>query len=212
MRQILLTILLLSTSTILYCQKTGKLISKPVTELEDKLDKRDLVLKKVAVGQSFSENSKTYRMWTDSQMIEVTESNDSLYYGQIVSFIFRIKRKTEGTVKLLYVADGLSKSDAKDIFKKVRDLDYIPTSDSVKGFVYFLDGNFYGIDKLIGGQLMRKNYNDLFEQEAIDFGPIKELFKQLNEDFLKTRYKTLHSLMPSGTYKYISGTIIIRKM
>lgn len=212
MRQILLAILLLSTSTNLYCQRTEKLISKSVTELEDKLDKRDLVIKKRTEGQSPIINNKAYRMWTDSQMIEVTESNDSSYSGQIVSFIFRVKKKTEETVKVLYIVDGLSTSDAKRIFEKVKVLDYIPTSDSVKEFEYFLDGNFYGIDKLIREKLIRKNYNDLFEQETADFGPIKKLFNELDEEFLKTRHKTLHSLMPSGTYKYISGTTIIRKI
>ena len=88
MKEILLTILLLSTSTSLYCQGTGKLIVKSVTELEDKLDKRDLVLKKSNERQADDKNS--YRIWTDSQLIELTKSNDSLYFGQIVSFIFKI--------------------------------------------------------------------------------------------------------------------------
>ena len=211
MRLLILTIILFSTSTISFCQKSGKLMTKVVREYKYNYVNIDFVLENIERERADIKNNNIYRIWTDSNLIEVTEINDSIYFGQIISFAFRIKKRDESITKIHYIIDELSNSDTKDILKRVIALDNVSTSDSIPGFILFLDGNFYGIDKLTNGQLLRRNYNDILGQKVTEFEPIKELFIGLENDFLKSRNEIFISKLPYGAYKYISGSLIMEK-
>jgi hypothetical protein len=211
MKRVTVTILLYGIMTIGFCQGSNKLYTKTVTEIERGYERQRLVLHKIKEENSDTRDDTIYRIWTDLQLIEIFIAGDTLNHGQIISFIFRIKGKKETITKLHYRIDRLSESESNDILERIEGIDSITITDKSANWGMVLDGDFYSVNRYTNGQIDRKGYYALFNQEIQEIKPIKDLFESLDKDYLTSRKDNFISSLSSGKYMLMNGGLILEK-
>jgi len=67
------------------------------------------------------------------------------------------------------------------------------------------------VDRYTNGQIDRKGYYALFNQEIQEIKPIKDLFESLDKDYLESRKDNFISSLSSGKYMLMNGGLILEK-
>jgi hypothetical protein len=159
-------------------------------------------------------HNKLYRIWTDYQVVEFIELNDSTYYGNLTNFVTKNNKNKE----IIYQKIKISSKILKKLIKllETENIETLKDCNEIEGYPKGFDGKNYTFE--IGNKLGRRVYSywepeNLYYQnpEMPEIISVRNILNHINAEFNMLKYfLDFRDRLPRGNYSY--GMIHMSKL
>lgn len=151
---------------------------------------------------------KAYRIWTDYQVVELIEVNDSVYSGSLTNFVTQKKSKNKKQIvfQRIKVPDGIVKKLIETLYSQ--NIEILKDCSEIEKYPKGVDGKTYVFE--IGKEKTRRVYsywepeNESYQDpEMPEIKNVRNIIASINSEFnLWDYFVKFRDRLPSGNYSY----------
>ena len=150
---------------------------------------------------------RVYRIWTTFQVVELIQVNDTVYKGQLVNYVTKLKRKKE---KILFESKEISDSTVNNLLDNLstEKIESLPDSYDIKNYPIGVDGISYIFEIQNRNNYRVYSYwepeNDNYQDKNMyEIIQVRKILDYLNTEFdLWNNFIEFRDNLPIGTYTY----------
>ena len=162
-------------------------------------------------GIEDSNCSTHYRIWTSTQLVDLCKESDSLFTGQVISFLTKEykkwgKKKSKMVSETIVIPDSISQNVFASL--QTNKIETLPDSKELDGYPTGLDGNTYIFEVKKNQNYRIYSYweplNDRYTDSSVpEIASVRSIITEINSVLnLGKTFEEFKNKLPKGLYSY----------